>query len=156
MSSYADPLNPVSLYLVSSSMHGDSGLKHMLATSLAVHAVLLFGLMSLRLVPTIQQPMASYHVDLVAMPDSQVIPSKQESKNVKKSLVSPLVPVVEKSIHAEQVERSIVSAVESVEVPQSRKMIPIEKSPLLPSRTKSPAGRAVSYTHLTLPTKAKV
>jgi len=151
MSSYADPLNPVSLYLVSSSMHGDSGLKHMLATSLAVHAVLLFGLMSLRLVPTIQQPMALYHVDLVAMPDSQVIPSKQESKNVKKPLVSPPVPVVEKPVHAEQVERSIVSAVESVEVPQSRKMIPIEKSPLLPSRTKSPAGREVKNPSISMP-----
>ena len=142
MSSCADPSNLVSLHLAGSSTHWDSRFNQMLAISLLVHAVLFFGLMSLRLAPTIQQPIASYYVDLVAVPESQVALPKQESKPVKKAPIQPPVkpePKPQAKPHLpppEPVTQSIVSAVESVAFPQSREMTPIKKTHTLPPKTK--------------------
>ena len=134
MSSYADPSNLTALHLTGSSTYWDSYLRHMLATSLVVHAVLLFGLMSQRLIPTIQQPIASYSVDLVALPESQVIYPKKESKSVKKVPVQPPVksepkpraktsvppPKAEQTVLSEPVTQSLVSAVDSVRSEERR------------------------------------
>ena len=165
MSSYADPSNLASLDLAGSSTYWDSYLRHMLATSLVVHAVLLFGLMSQRLVPTIQQPIASYSVDLVALPESQVIYPKKESKSVKKVPVQPPVksepkpraktsvppPKAEQMVLPEPVTQSLVSAVDSVAFPQNREMTPIEKSPALPPKTKLLTASEVENPAIPLP-----
>ena len=188
MSSYADPSNLVSLNLAGPSTHWDSRLKHMFATSLVAHAVLLFGLMSLRLVPTIQQPVASYSVDLVTVSELQVASPKQESRSMKKAPVQPrvkpepkpqaknpllppepeqavpseLAPVVvlpslvPTPLPMEQVTQSIVSAVDSVVLPQSREITPIEKSSTLPPKTKLLATSKVEDSSRRLPVVPRV
>ena len=131
MSSYADPSNLASLDLAGSSTYWDSYLRHMLATSLVVHAVLLFGLMSQRLVPTIQQPIASYSVDLVALPESQVIYPKKESKSVKKVPVQPPVksepkPQAKTSVPPPKAEQTALPepALVAVQPPLATKSLP--------------------------------
>lgn len=138
--SYAGHANLITLQLADSSAQVDSRLTRMLATSLVVHAVLLLGLMSVRFAPTLQQPLASYHVDLVTLPEPRVA---QEPATVKKATVPPPLepqvtrlapsPVVQKTppapIQIERVTQSIVDAVDSVAVPQSREMAPIVNTP---------------------------
>jgi TonB family protein len=137
--SYAGHANLITLQLADSSAQVDSRLTRMLATSLVVHAVLLLGLMSVRFAPTLQQPLASYHVDLVTLPEPRVASPSKKPATVKKATVVPPPepqvirpvpsPVVQKTppapIQTERVTQSIVDAVESVVVPQSRKMAPI-------------------------------
>jgi len=87
--SYAGHANLITLQLADSSAQVDSRLTRMLATSLVVHAVLLLGLMSVRFAPTLQQPLASYHVDLVTLPEPRVAPPSKEPATVKKATVPP-------------------------------------------------------------------
>lgn len=161
--SYAGDFNLITSQLADSSEQVDSRLKRMLATSLVVHAVLLFGLMSVRFTPTLQRPLASYHVDLVTLPAPRVTPSTQAPSAVKQAKVAPPAkpqakppvpaPTVEKSappappvqqssptvvepVQVERVMPSIVESVESVTVPQSRQMPSVERSPAV---TPSPA-----------------
>lgn len=141
--SYAGHANLITLQLADSSAQVDSRLTRMLATSLLVHALLLLGLMSVRFAPTIQQPLASYHVDLVTLPEPRVAPPGKEPATVGKATVppppepqvtppapSPAVPKTPPApIQTERVTQSIVDAVESVAIPPSRKMAPIENAP---------------------------
>jgi len=137
--SYAGHANLITLQLADSSAQVDSRFTRMLATSLVVHAFLLLGFMSMRFAPTLQQPLASYHVDLVTLPEPRVAPPSKNPAIVKKATVAPPPepqvtrsapsPVVQKTppapIQIERVTQSIVDAVESVTVPQSREMAPI-------------------------------
>jgi len=148
--SYAGHANLITLQLADSSAQVDSRLTRMLATSLVVHGLLLLGLMSVRFAPTIQQPLASYHVDLVTLPESRVASPSKEPATVKKATVPPppepqvtrpapsptvpktppappktVPPTLVEPIQIERVTQSIVDAVESVVVPQSRKMASI-------------------------------
>lgn len=99
--SYAGHANLISLQLADSSAKVDSRLTRMLATSLVVHAVLLLGFMSVRFAPTLQQPLASYYVDLVTLPEPHVAPPSKKSTTSKsvsvlppvKKQVKPLAPV---------------------------------------------------------------
>ena len=123
--SYAGHANLITLQLADSSAQVDSRLTRMLATSLLVHALLLLGLMSVRFAPTLQQPLASYHVDLVTLPEPRVAPPSKEPATVGKATVPP--PPA--PIQTERVTQSIVDAIEGVVVPQSREMTPIENAP---------------------------
>ncbi len=122
--SYAGHANLITLQLADSSAQVDSRLTRMLATSLVVHAVLLLGFMNVRFAPTLQQPLASYHVNLVTLPEPRVAPPSKEPATVKKATVQPPAP-----IKTERVTQSIVDAVESVTVPKSREMAPIVNAP---------------------------
>ncbi len=92
--SYAGHANLITLQLSDSSTQVDSQLKRMLATSLVVHAVLLLGLMSVRFAPTVQHPLASYHVDLVTLPEPNVAPPVENRGTVKKAVPPPTKPQV--------------------------------------------------------------
>lgn len=139
---YAGDFNLITLQLADSSGQVDSRLSRMLATSLVVHAVLLLSLMSVQFAPTIQQPLASYQIDLVSLPEPSVAPTKnrQVTKKKAKALpppkpksvapVSPLPsPKVLEPIQTEKVTPSIVDALDNVALPQSRQITPMANAP---------------------------
>ncbi|GEM_PF-3578091 len=129
--SYAGYCNLITLQLADSSSSVDSRLKRMLATSLVVHAVLLLGLMSVRFSPTFQQPLASYQVELVTLPEPRAIPSTKKLPAVKKATVPPPSPPVVEPAPVERVTPSIMDAVDSVVVPQAREITPMRKVPVV-------------------------
>jgi len=87
--SYADPSSLITPQVVDLSERVDSRLKRMVATSLAVHAVLVLGLMSVRVAPTIQPPLAAYQVDLITLPEPEVASSVKEPTPVQRATVPP-------------------------------------------------------------------
>ena len=92
---YAGDFNLITLQLADSSRQVDSRLTRMLATSLVVHAVLLLSLMSVHFAPTIQQPLASYQIDLVTLPEPSVAPPKNRQTTKKEA--TALLPQKSKS-----------------------------------------------------------
>jgi len=138
--SYAGHVNLITLQLSESSTSVDSRLKKMLATSLVVHAVLLLGLMSVRFAPTIQHPLASYHVDLVTLPEPKVAPSVENRTTVKKAKVSPPVkPHVKSSAPPPAVKKAPPALAKSVAptsaapAPPPQAAEPIQTERIMPS-----------------------
>ena len=175
--SFADPSSLITNQLVDSSMQVDARLKRMLATSLVVHAVLLVSLMSVRFAPPLQQPLASYHVDLITLPEPRSTPSVQQPSRVKKVKVPPPpkpktesrpTPAVAKSpppvdkatpapapvvepIQTEKVTPSIMEAMKGVALPQNRKLTSIEPSSTVPQPPVESARNEVEHPNIALP-----
>ncbi len=153
--SYASHANLVTLQLADASAQVDGRFKQMLAISLVMHAVLLLGLMTVRFTPTIQQPLASYRVDLVTLPNPVVAPPENSRKTQKVAtapppekartatpIMPPSSPKAVEPIQTEQVTQSIVDALDNIAVPKSREITPIVNDqtmtqPLVNSERKS-------------------
>lgn len=162
--SYAGHANLITLQLAGASGLGDSRLKRMLAISLAVHAVLLLGLLNLRFAPTIQHPLAAYRVDLVTLPEPKVAPpeNSQTTKKTAKVLppeksktsmpsIPPPTPKVVEPIRTERVTPSIVDALEHVAVPKSREITSIVKAPTVRKPLVAPESKSSEGVEIPLP-----
>jgi colicin import membrane protein len=158
--SYAGHYSLLSGHLAEASEQVDARFKRVLATSLVVHAVLLLGLMSLRFSPTIEQPLASYRVSLVTLPEFPVPASSKEPTPVKKAKVlpvaksqkvDPVLPPVAEPVRTEQVMPSIVDALEEVTVPQSRGMTPVAKASDLAPTQAEPARKTIDHQSISMP-----
>ncbi|MDT7043648.1 TonB family protein [Candidatus Nitronereus thalassa] len=167
--SYAGHYSLLSGHLAESSAWVDDRFKRGLVASLVVHAVLLLGLMSVRFSPTIQQPLASYRVNLVTLQESTAPAPLKKTTPIKKAKISqsttpapskettpvqktktppeaatpkpkidPVPPPIVEPVRTEQVTQSIVDALESVAVPQSRDMASVPNTPVIaPTATES-------------------
>ena len=172
--SYAGHYSLLSGHLAESSESVDDRFKRGLVASLVVHAVLLLGLMSVRFSPTLQQPLASYRVNLVTLQETTAPAPSKKSTSVKKAAsvkkttpvkkatippaaaspkpkVDPVPVPVAEPVRTEQVTQSIVDALEGVRVPQSREMAPVANAPAVTPTTAESVREPIERQSIAMP-----
>ncbi|WP_447969579.1 TonB family protein [Nitrospira sp. M1] len=171
---HASSANLISLGVSSSIPDEDSSIRWWIAGSLALHALIIIFLTTLRFAPTLEQPLHSYEVSLINPSDLEAPPAKSPAKTRSKPKprqpqapptpppkaktrppepkAEPLAPLPTQSA-SERLSDSFSGAVKSVVVPNERsRPVPAETPPPPPTEAKPEPPNALES--IKLPTTA--
>ena len=126
----------------------DRYFKQTLATSVAFHVLVFIALVSIRVTPIHDRPLAAYQIELVDLSEKQAAPTPARRSEKKSTPVPPVVaPAVETPPPAplpqERLAETFAGALKGVTVPEARPIAPVPAKTPSPSQSSPPVTSRV-------------